>query len=49
MKTQNSKGYLSPEIEVVTLVTEGVLCQSGIDLDTMDIIDGEDSGFGWDD
>ncbi|MBQ8421039.1 MAG: hypothetical protein IJX11_02115 [Bacteroidales bacterium] len=52
MKTKTlKKGYLAPEIEVVTLLTEGVLCSSptGFGMDDMDIIDGEDSGFNWND
>ena len=43
-KFKQMKDYLSPEIEVVRVSVEGVLCasdeKSGITVDDMDVVDG---------
>lgn len=43
--------YASPQTEVITLSTEGVLCASegknGFHMEPMDVIEGTDNPWGW--
>ena len=51
MKTDRFSDYLAPQVDIVKVSAEGVLCVStpdGIRVDNMDIITGgEDSDWDW--
>lgn len=48
MKTNRFADYLSPEIEMVEVTTEGILCGSeGFGINPMNIVDGAGSDWDW--
>ncbi len=48
MKTKLLTDYLSPEIEMVMVATEGILCGSnGVLIDSMNIVEGDNSEWDW--